>query len=155
MDLRPGRRAGGWNGGHRPVHVDVLTYAPTVFTHCQHCEVAFGQAGIGERLHREQARDSLPQDLRSEFAEVAEWAHGLVSRHGSQIDVRVIDAASIRGFLTTLRYGTRRYPAVIVEREERFVGADLPLAEAEIERRVAAMAEATADGAEGEGGAET
>jgi hypothetical protein len=137
------------------VRVDVLTYAPTVFTHCQHCEVAFGQAGIGERLHREQARDSLPQDLRSEFAAVAEWAHGLVDRHGSQIDVRVIDAASIRGFLTTLRYGTRRYPAVIVEREDRFVGADLPLAEAEIERRVAAMAEATADGAEGEGGAET
>jgi hypothetical protein len=137
------------------VHVDVLTYAPTVFTHCQHCEVAFGQAGIGERLHREQARDSLPQDLRSEFAAVAEWVHGLVVRHGPQIDVRVIDAASIRGFLTTLRYGTRRYPAVIVEREERFVGTDLPLAEAEIERRVAAMAKATADRAEGEGGAET
>jgi hypothetical protein len=137
------------------VRVDVLTYAPTVFTHCQHCEVAFGQAGIGERLHREQARESLPPDLRSEFAAVAEWVHGLVVRHGAQIDVRVIDAASIRGFLTTLRYGTRRYPAVIVEREERFVGADLPLAEAEIERRVAAMAEATADGAEGEGGAET
>jgi hypothetical protein len=137
------------------VHVDVLTYAPTVFTHCQHCEVAFGQAGIGDRIHREQARESLPQDLRSEFAAVAEWAHGLVVRHGSQIDIRVIDAASIRGFLTTLRYGTRRYPAVIVEGEDRFVGADLPLAEAEIERRVAAMAEATADGAEGEGGAET
>jgi hypothetical protein len=137
------------------VHVDVLTYAPTVFTHCQHCEVAFGQAGIGDRIHREQARESLPQDLRSEFAAVAEWAHGLVVRHGSQIDIRVIDAASIRGFLTTLRYGTRRYPAVIVEGEDRFVGADLPLAEAEIERRVAAMAQATADGAEDEGGAET
>jgi hypothetical protein len=137
------------------VRVDVLTYAPTVFTHCQHCEVAFGQAGIGERLHREQARESLPQDLRSEFAAVAEWVHGLVVRHGSQIDVRVTDAASIRGFLTTLRYGTRRYPAVIVEGEDRYVGADLPLAEAEIERRVAATAEATADGAEGEGGEET
>ena len=155
MDLRPGRRAGGWNGGRRPVRVDVLTYAPTVFTHCQHCEVAFGQAGIGERLHREQARDSLPTELRSEFAGVADWVHGLVGRHGPRIDVRLIDVASIRGFWTSLRYGARRYPAVIVEREDRYVGADLPLAEAEIERRVAAMAAATSDGAEGEGGAGT
>jgi hypothetical protein len=155
VDLRSGRRAGGWNGGRRPVRVDVLTYAPTVFTHCQHCEVAFGQAGIGERLHREQARDSLPQELRSEFAAVADWVHGLVGRHGPRIDVRLIDAASIRGFWTSLRYGTRRYPAVIVEREDRYMGADLPLAEAEIERRVAATAGATSDGAEGEGGTGT
>jgi hypothetical protein len=154
VDLRSERRAGGWNGGRRPVHVDVLTYAPTVFTHCQHCEVAFGQAGIGERLHREQARESLPEDLRSEFAAVADWVHGLVSRHGPWIDVRVIDAASIRGFWTSLRHRARRYPAVIVERDERYVGTDLPLAEAEIERRVAATVEATSDSTEGEGGAE-
>jgi hypothetical protein len=154
VDLRSERRAGGWNGGRRPVQVDVLTYAPTVFTHCQHCEVAFGQAGIGERIHREQARESLPEDLRSEFAAVADWVHMLVSRHGPRIDVRVIDAASIRGFWTSLRYRTRRYPAVIVGREERYVGTDLPLAEAEIERRVAATVEATSDSTEGEGGAE-
>jgi hypothetical protein len=131
------------------VRVDVLTYAPTVFTHCQHCEVAFGRIGIGERLHREQARDSLPQDLRSEFAAVAEWIHGLLDRYGSRIDVRVIDAASIGGVWTSLRYGTRRYPAVIIDREDRFVGTDLPLAEAEIQRRVAATAGTTS--AEGEG----
>jgi hypothetical protein len=117
--------------------------------------VAFGQAGIGERLHREQARDSLPDDLRSEFAAVADWVHGLLGLHGPRIDVRLIDAASIRGFWTSLRYRTRRYPAVIVEREDRFMGADLPLAEAEIERRVAARVEASSERAEGEGGAET
>jgi hypothetical protein len=131
------------------VRVDVLTYAPTVFTHCQHCEVAFGRIGIGDRLHREQARDSLPQDLRSEFAAIADWVHGLFDRYGLQIDVRVIDAASIRGVWTSLRYGTRRYPAVIIDREDRYVGTDLPLAEAEIQRRVAATAGTTS--AEGEG----
>ena len=60
-------------------------------------------------------------------------------------------AASIRGVWTSLRYGTRRYPAVIVEREDRFVGTDLPLAEAEIQRRVAATAGTTSDASEGEG----
>jgi hypothetical protein len=154
MGLRPGRRAGGWNGGGRPVRVDLVTYAPTVFTHCQHCEVAFGQVGVGERLRREQARESLPEELRSEFAHVADWAHGLRDRHGTSIDLRVIDAASIRGFWTSLRHGARRYPAVIVDGEDRFEGAEIPLAEAEIERRVAGRrSEARAGGVEEEGGA--
>ena len=51
----------------------------------------------------------------------------------------MIDAASIRGFLTSLRYGARRYPAVVVDGHDRFVGDDVSLAEAEIERKVAAL----------------
>ena len=42
-------------GSMKPVSVDVITYAPTVFTHCQHREVAFGEVGIGERLRRQEA----------------------------------------------------------------------------------------------------
>jgi hypothetical protein len=120
------------------VRVEVLTYAPTVFFHCQHCEVAFGQTTIGERIRREQAAGSLPDDLRTEFAAVADWVHGLLDRYGRRIDVRVIDAASIQGFWRSLRSGTRTYPAVVVEREETYVGDDLSLAEAELERRLAA-----------------
>jgi hypothetical protein len=136
VELRPDHRAGGWSQGDRPIRVDLLTYAPTIFTHCQHCEVAFGQVGIGERLRREQVRESLPAELRAEFAAVADWVHALRERHGARIDVRVIDATSIRGIWTSLRYRTRRYPAVIVEGEERFVGDRVSLAEAEIERRI-------------------
>ena len=124
---------------YRPVRVEVITYAPTVFYHCQHCEVAFGQTGVGEHIHREQARGSLPKDLREEFAAVSDWVHTLVGRHGRRIDVRVIDAASLHGFWKSLRYGTRAYPALIVDGEDRYIGADLSLAEADIERRVAAM----------------
>jgi hypothetical protein len=120
------------------VRVEVLTYAPTVFFHCQHCEVAFGQTTIGERIRREQAAGSLPDDLRTEFVAVADWVHGLLDRYGRRIDVRVIDAASIQGFWRSLRSGTRTYPAVVVEREETYVGDDLSLAEAELERRLAA-----------------
>ena len=47
----------------KPVSVEVITYAPTVFTHCQHCELVFGEVGIGERLRREEAAEALPDDL--------------------------------------------------------------------------------------------
>jgi hypothetical protein len=121
------------------VRVEVIAYAPTVFTHCQHCEVAFGQVGLGQRLHREQARGSLPTDLQREFASVADWVHTLLERYGDRIDVRVIDAASLTGVWKSLRYRTRTYPAAVIERTESYAGRDLPLAEAEIERRVASQ----------------
>jgi aromatic ring hydroxylase len=140
MGIRPEGDPGRAATPRRPVRVEVITYAPTIFTHCQHCEVAFGQTGVGDRIHREQARESLPDDLRAEFAAVADWVHGLLGRHGRRIDVRLIDAASLQGVWKSLRHGTRRYPAVVVEGQDRFVGVDLPLAEAEIERRVAARA---------------
>jgi len=132
------------------VRVEVITYAPTIFTHCQHCEVAFGRAGLADRIHREQARESLPDDLRQEFAAVADWVHALVMRHGDRVAVRVIDAASVQGVWKSLRHGTRRYPAVVIDREERFVGSDLGPAEIEVERRLAP--DARMKGMEGGGG---
>jgi hypothetical protein len=134
-----GRSEGtGWGSGRSSAtRVEVITYAPTVFFHCQHCEVVFGQTGIGARVHRDQARESLPEDLRAEFAQVADWVHRVVERHGSRVHVRVIDAASLQGFWKSWRYGARTYPAVVVDGEERYVGPNLALAELEIERRVA------------------
>jgi hypothetical protein len=136
MGVRPDGEPGEAPAATRPVRVEVVTYAPTVFFHCQHCEVAFGQTSIGARVHREQARESLPDDLRAEFAQVADWVHGLVERHGTGVQVRLIDAASIQGFWKSLRHGARSYPAVIVDGQERYAGANLAVAELEIERRV-------------------
>jgi hypothetical protein len=129
--------------GGDPVRLEVITYAPTVFYHCQHCEVAFGQAGLGDRLHRDQARQSLPTDLRQEFAAVSNWIHHLLDRHGRAVDVRVIDAVSLHGIWKSLRYRTRTYPVVVVDGEDLYIGQNLSLAEADIERRVAAREEQT------------
>jgi hypothetical protein len=125
-------------GDPRRIRVEVLAYAPTVFTHCQHCEVAFGQVGVAEGLRRDQARESLPPDLREEFAALGDWVHRLLERHGRRVDVRVIDAASIQGFWKSIRHRARTYPAVVVDGRDRFAGDELPIAEIEIERRVAA-----------------
>jgi hypothetical protein len=120
----------------RPVTVQVITYAPTVFYHCQHCELTFQEMGIGERLRRQEAAESLPADLGRDFAAMSDWIRQIVERFGPRIHVKVIDAASIEGFVASVRYRIGRYPAVIVDGQKR-VGPDLQAAEPLIEQRLA------------------
>jgi hypothetical protein len=99
----------------KPVDVQIITYAPTVFYHCQHCELTFGQMGFGDRIHREQARSALPEDLREDFAVLSDSVHELLERFGERLRVRVVDAASIEGFWKSLRFRAHKLPAVIVD----------------------------------------
>jgi hypothetical protein len=119
-----------------PVRVEVITYTPTFFFHCQHCELTFQEMGVGAAVHREQAREALPDDLRQEFQTLSLWAHDLVERFGRSLRLRVVDAASIEGVWKSLRYGIRRYPAVIVQGVDKFVGMDLQAVLPAIERHV-------------------
>lgn len=121
-----------------PVSVQIITYAPTIFYHCQHCELAFGEMGIGERLRRREAADALPPDLAGEYQAVSDWVHRLLARHGRRIAVDVLDAASIRGFFASLRHRVRRYPAVIVDRDVKRIGLDFDALDDVVDRRVAA-----------------
>jgi hypothetical protein len=125
-------------GAVGPVSVEVLTYAPTVFYHCQHCEVAFQRAGVGDRVHREQARESLPDDLRAEYEELSDWVHDLAHRYHGRVRFKVVDAASIEGFYKSLRYRVRRYPAFVIDRKDRFVGTEFAQVEDALSRRLAA-----------------
>jgi hypothetical protein len=120
----------------RLVRVEVITYTPTFFYHCQHCELAFQHMGVGEKVHRDQARESLPEDLRREFDALSLWVHDLAERYGDRVRVKVIDAASIEGFWKSLRYGVRRYPAIVIEGTEKHVGTDLESMWPAIDRRV-------------------
>ena len=38
--------------GH--VQVEILTYAPTEFYHCQHCQVVWDSVGLGKHIRAEQ-----------------------------------------------------------------------------------------------------
>jgi hypothetical protein len=122
----------------QPVSVTVIAYAPTIFRHCQHCEVAFKGIGLGERIHREEAKDALPPDLIADFQRVSDWVHALLRRHRSGVAVSVLDAASIEGVWKSLRHGVRRYPAVIVDGRATAVGAELGAADAVIDQRLRA-----------------
>ncbi|MDE3193948.1 MAG: hypothetical protein KGN00_09700 [Chloroflexota bacterium] len=125
----------------RPVNVQVIAYAPTVFRHCQHCEVAYAGLGVADRMHQKEAADALPPELLQEFQQVSDWVHALLERHGDRVKVSVVDAASIEGVWASLRHGTRRYPAVIVDGKDKVVGSDFASADRLIDQRLSTRRE--------------
>lgn len=105
-------------------HIEILAYAPTEFYHCQHCEVVWGQIGLGQRIHAEERQSTLPPDLQAEYAAISDWVRRAFDRYGERLTVRVVDAASLEGFFKAIRYRARRFPAFIFDRRERVVGFD-------------------------------
>ena len=120
----------------RPVRIEVITYTPTFFYHCQHCELTFREMGVGQAVHREQAREALPEDLTREFAAVSSWLHDLIERYGSRIRIKLVDAASLEGFWKSLRHGIKTYPAILIDGAEKHVGIDLLSLDSTIDERV-------------------
>jgi hypothetical protein len=122
---------------HSPLRVEVITYTPTRYTHCQHCEVTWQVVGVGQRVHREQLDAGLPDDLAQEFRRLSDWVRSLPDKFGDRVQVRLVDAASIEGFFKSLVRRFRRYPAFTVE-GERYVGSDFAQVDALISSRLAA-----------------
>lgn len=122
----------------KPLIVEIIAYAPTAFYHCTHCEVAWREMGASNRVRKEQMESSLPEDLTREYEAVSDWVREVFRVHCDRILLKVIDAASIEGFYKSLKYNARRYPAVIVNGQSRFLGSQmLPSASEEIARQLA------------------
>lgn len=122
---------------NEPLLVEIIAYAPTAFYHCTHCEVAWREVGAASRIHEEQMTNSLPGDLLKEYQVISDWVRELFRVHCDRVVLKVIDAASIEGVYKSLKYNARRYPAVIVDGESRFIGSQmLPSASEEIVRRL-------------------
>ncbi len=123
-----------------PLMVEIIAYAPTAFYHCTHCEVAWREMGATNRIHEEQMRSSLPQDLIQEYQAVSDWVQKIFKTHCDQVVVKVIDAASLEGFYKALKYNAHRYPAIIIDGRTRFAGSqNLDAAASEISRRLDAQ----------------
>ena len=122
----------------KPLLVEIIAYAPTASYHCTHCEVAWREVGASNRVRKEQMESSLPEDLTWEYEAVSDWVREVFRVHCDRILLKVIDAASIEGFYKSLKYNARRYPAVIVNGQSRFLGSQmLPSASEEIARQLA------------------
>ncbi len=123
----------------KPILIEVVAYAPTGFYHCTHCEIIFKEQGIGDKIHAEQLQSAMPEELMRDYARVSGWVNKLVDRYGEKVAIKVIDAASIEGVWKSLRYGLRRFPAAIVEGQDKFNLEDTQSAESEIGRRVSVL----------------
>jgi|SRR5688572_2180152 hypothetical protein len=130
------------NAQEKPLLVEIIAYAPTAYYHCTHCEVGWREMGANNRIHEEQLERSLPEDLIKEYQMVSDWVREMFKVHCDNILLKVIDAASIEGFYKSLKYNARRYPAVIVNRNARFIGSDkLSAASEEIAHQLASQPE--------------
>jgi len=105
------------------ISVEVIAPVLTDLRHCNHCEVIFGQTEVGRQVHREQL-DEYPPDLREDFERLSDWLIELAHRYGNAIRIKLIDPQSFEGFLKSLRYWVRRYPAFIVAGRKEYVGWD-------------------------------
>ena len=118
------------------VQVEILTYAPTEFYHCQHCEVVWDSVGFGKHIRAEQRSAALPPDLQAEFTAIADWVSSAHARYGDRLEVKVVDVAWLEGLIKSVRRRTRRFPAFVVDGRERVVGFDPERLNAILERRL-------------------
>ena len=124
----------------KPLLVEIIAYAPTAYYHCTHCEVAWREMGATNRIHEEQLENSLPADLIQEYETVSNWVREMFRLYCDNIVLKVIDAASVEGVYKSLKYKARHYPAIIVNREARFLGNQmLPAASEEIAHQLASL----------------
>jgi hypothetical protein len=107
------------------------------FFHCLHCETVWQHAGASKSLHREQLDASLPGDLKQQYQQLSDWVGRMVTAYDGRLRFKIIDAVSIEGWIKSLYYRVREYPAVIVDGEKKSIGADFTRATALIEQRLA------------------
>jgi hypothetical protein len=113
------------------VQVEILTYAPTEFYHCQHCEVVWDSVGFGQRVRAEQRSAGLPAELQAEFTAIADWVASAHERYGNRLQVKVVE-----GVIKAVRHRARSFPAFIIDGHERIVGFDPERLNAVLERRL-------------------
>ncbi len=116
--------------------MEVLAYAPVDFFHCQHCELVWHETGASQEVHREQITSSLPDDLMAEYQQLSDWVREMISIYGERLRFKIIDAASIEGWLKSVCHGLHRYPTIILEGTEKIVGRDFERATAVIRERM-------------------
>jgi hypothetical protein len=105
----------------KPLMVEIIAYAPTAYYHCTHCEVAWREMGASNRIHEEQVESSLPPDLIEDYQAVSDWVREVFRVYCDQLLIKVIDAASLEGFVKSLRYSIHRYPAILLN-GKKFAG---------------------------------
>ena len=123
----------------KPLMVEVIAYAPTQYYHCMHCEVVFNEAEVEgvKKFHDDALETSMPPEMMQEYRHLSDWVLNAVEHYGGKVVFKVIDAASMEGLLKSVRYGVRKYPAVVINGKEKQTGTDFKKAESLIDKKLA------------------
>ncbi len=57
----------------------------------------------------------MPPNAIEAYKSLSDWVSHAVRRYNGKVTFQIVDAVSIEGFLLSLRYGIRKYPAVIID----------------------------------------
>ena len=125
----------------KPLMVEVIAYAPTQYYHCMHCEVVFNEAEVKgvKKFHDDALETSMPAEMMQEYRNLSDWVLNAVEHYGGKVVFKVIDAASMEGLLKSVRYGVRKYPAVVINGKEKTTDEDFRKVEALIDRNLALL----------------
>jgi len=123
----------------KPLTVEIIAYAPTQYFHCQHCELVWDQAQIDgvKKFHADALETSIPPEMMQEYQSLSDWIRNTVKRYSGRATFRVVDAASVEGVWKTLRYGVRKYPAFVIEGQDKLTGTNFAQVEARINQHLA------------------
>ena len=125
-----------------PIKIEVFAYAPVAFFHCKHCEIVWQETGASKNLHEEQVESSLPEDLKEQYQLLSDWVRKVVTEHEDRVSLKVIDAVSLEGWFKSLRYGIRKFPAVVIDGKDKIIGGGFEQATAVIRAKLSAYVSA-------------
>jgi hypothetical protein len=74
--------------------------------------------------------------LQQEYGAISDWVREAFDRYGDRLSVKVVDAASIEGVFKAIRHRSRRFPAFIIDGQERLIGFDRKKLDAALEQRL-------------------
>jgi len=123
----------------QPLKVEIIAYAPTQFYHCTHCEVVWQatEAPGTKKWHDDMLETSMPAEMMQAYRNLSDWVINAAEHYGGRVVFKVIDATSLEGFIKSLRYRVRKFPAVLIEGKGKSVGDDFKQVEAMLDQRMA------------------
>ena len=106
-----------------PIQLVVIAPVLTDFRHCTHCEYIFDQTQVGQETHK-QILNEYPEDFKEDFIRLSAWLSELAHRYRNFLQIKLVDSQSFEGFIKSVKYWVRRYPAFIISGTEKHVGWD-------------------------------
>jgi hypothetical protein len=106
-----------------PIEIEVFSPLPEGWGICLSCEMLMARANMNKPPY-ERGLDEYPPTWQEELQRLSDLILDLAGRYGDRIIIRIWDPRSLQGMFKSIRYGVRRYPTFIINRQEKITGLD-------------------------------